>query len=511
MKANQVRDDMLGFLGLTVTTDPITQEQIIQWDREVFTTNVMGSLYEFKNWFADLSPVTNGIITIAGLVTTVFTLGNIATKITTALPALSNALGVVKTGFEVLTGPVGLVIAALAVLLTFSEDFRSAFVGLFSQVGSSIMEWGGILGGVFSQVGADIVLMWDTHILPTIQAIGSALAPVLQTLGALWSNLSVIISDIFLKIGTLWSTVLKPVIEGALEIIQSLANKFQTLWSEYVGPVIEYIGNGLQELWTNSFSPVLDNIISLLGEFWEMIMALWNNVLSPIIDWMISTFGPVFKNVFKGIWDFIKPIIANIIDAVGGVVDFFRGVIKFLTGVFTGDWGKAWEGIKQIFKGIWDTFVNIVKVPINLIIGIINGLISAVESGLNWIIGGINKISFSVPDWVPGIGGMTFGFNLGYVNWGRIPYLASGGIVTGPTPAMIGEGKYDELVMPLGDSPQMNDFIDRIVDALDRGDPNPQPVEVKVYIGDNEYDAYTYKASERGKKIVGRQPVKIGG
>ena len=76
---------------------------------------------------------------------------------------------------------------------------------------------------------------------------------------------------------------------------------------------------------------------------------------------------------------------------------------------------------------------------------------------------------------------------------------------------MIGEGKYDEMVMPLDDSPQMNDFIDKIVEAINKDDPSPQPVEVKVYIGDKEYDAYTYKASERGKKIVGKQPIKIGG
>ena len=76
---------------------------------------------------------------------------------------------------------------------------------------------------------------------------------------------------------------------------------------------------------------------------------------------------------------------------------------------------------------------------------------------------------------------------------------------------MIGEGKYSEAVIPLDDSPQMNDLINKIVDAINKDDPSPQPVEVKVYIGDREYDAYTYKASERGKKIVGKQPVKIGG
>ena len=158
------------------------------------------------------------------------------------------------------------------------------------------------------------------------------------------------------------------------------------------------------------------------------------------------------------------------------------------------------------------TIVNIVKAPINLVIGIINAFIAAIETALNWVISGINKISFKVPDWVPGIGGKKFGFNLSKIDWGRIPYLAKGGVVTGPTPAMIGEGKYDEMVMPLGNSPQENDFVDKIVDAINNnpGSGNSS-IEVRVFIGDKEFDAFTYKASERGKKIVGKQPVKIGG
>lgn len=511
MKANKVRDSILEFLGLKVTTDPITGEQIIQWDKEAFMGNVMDSLYKFKEWFQNLSPVAQGAIIIGSVVAALVAIGGVISTVVAVFPALVSALGTLELAFSMLTSPIALVTAALAALLIFSEDFRMSFVDLFSQVGESLWEWGGILSGVFTTVGEDLTEMWDTHFEPTIKAIGSALAPAIKTIGKLWNNLSKIVSDVFSKIGRLWTTVLKPVIEGALEIIQDLADKFKTLWEEYVGPVVEYIGDGLEDLWTNSFSPVLDKIIGLLGDFWDMIMALWNNVLSPIIDWLISTFGPKFERTFKGLWNFIKPIISSIVGAVGGIIDTLRGVIQFLTGVFSGDWKKAWEGIKKAFKGIWDTFTNIVKVPINHIIGLINNLIWCMETGLNNIIWGINQISFDVPDWVPKIGGRSFGFNLGSIYLGRVPYLAQGGVVTGPTPAMIGEGKYSEAVIPLDDSPQMNDLINKIVEAIDKDDPDPQPVEVKVYIGDKEYDAYTYKASERGKKIVGKQPVKIGG
>lgn len=62
---------------------------------------------------------------------------------------------------------------------------------------------------------------------------------------------------------------------------------------------------------------------------------------------------------------------------------------------------KAWEGIKTIFKGVFDSLAALCKAPINAVIGIINGAIS-----------GINKLNISIPDWVPGLGGKSFGINI---------------------------------------------------------------------------------------------------
>lgn len=480
MKANKVRDDILGFLGLKVTTDPITGEQIIQWDKEAFKTNVLDSLDKFKDWFNDLSPVTKGIV-------------------------------ILTVGLSSLANPVAVFTGSLALLLTSSEDFKKSFTKLFSKVGDSLEEWGITLGDVFSTVGEDITAMWDTHIQPTIEAIGTALAPALETLGSLWENLSTIINDIFIKIGNLWSTVLKPVLEGAMEIIQDLCDIFRKLWVEYVGPVIEYIGDGVERLWDNTLSPIIDKVIVILGKLWDLIMALWNNVFKPIIDWLAAIWGPAIESTFSHLWDTVEQICTDIGGKIDGLLLIFEGIIDFLTGVFTGDWGLAWSGVLKVFEGIWATIVSIVKAPVNLVIGLINGMIQAMETGLNFMIDAINTLSFDIPDWIPGIGGETFGFDLDRFDFEGIPYLATGGVVTGPTAAIIGEGKYSEAVLPLDDSPQMNDLINKIVEAIDKDDPNPQPVEVKVYIGDKEYDAYTYKASERGKKIVGKQPVKIGG
>ena len=105
-------------------------------------------------------------------------------------------------------------------------------------------------------------------------------------------------------------------------------------------------------------------------------------------------------------------ITSTIKGVVNGFKTIFNGIITFITGVFTGNWKKAWEGVKNIFKGIVDTLWSIIKFPLNLII-----------DGINALIGGLNKISFNIPNW--GIFGDLAGKKFG-LNIPKIPKLAVG-------------------------------------------------------------------------------------
>ena len=138
------------------------------------------------------------------------------------------------------------------------------------------------------------------------------------------------------------------------------------------------------------------------------------------------------KKTVGAVFSFIGDIVGT---AIGLVIDVLGGLIDFVAGVFTGDWGRAWDGIVGIFNGI----VDAIKGTINSVIGFINGLISGVCSGINTIIKAMNKLKWDVPDWVPVLGGKTFGFNLKTITAPKIPMLANGGVITQPTLAMMGE------------------------------------------------------------------------
>ena len=132
--------------------------------------------------------------------------------------------------------------------------------------------------------------------------------------------------------------------------------------------------------------------------------------------------GSVVPLVIAG----IAAIVAAILNITGNLEEFAKnlkenilgGIIQFIKGVFAGDWESAWEGIKKVFKGIWNSIVIIVESAINFII-----------KGLNWLISKINTIQFTVPSWVPGVGGKSIGVHLSPLSEVRIPRLATGAVI----------------------------------------------------------------------------------
>ena len=122
-----------------------------------------------------------------------------------------------------------------------------------------------------------------------------------------------------------------------------------------------------------------------------------------VVKTEITTAFRIAANVIESAARSIKQVIS-------GITKVFNGILDFISGVFTGNWKKAWEGVKNIFGGAFQALAGLCKVPINAVIGIIN---SAIE--------GINSISVDIPDGIPLVGGKHIGFSIP-----KIPALAKG-------------------------------------------------------------------------------------
>lgn len=249
-----------------------------------------------------------------------------------------------------------------------------------------------LAGAIATAVGAYMALKTAGQAAGAIKGIGTVLGTAIKQGGLLKTVVGLLGGQFTVVIAIIAA------VAGAFVILWNRSEKFRNsvmgIWQR-VQPLIQAFGN-LVSLIATSLAPVLANL------------------------------GTVVLGGLEAAFVAIAPYIEN-------VITILTNLIEFITNVFSGNWSAAWQNVVNIFGSVFGMIVNLAKVPIN-----------AVISAINWVISKINSISVTIPDWVPGVGGTTLGFNIP-----TIPALAAGGVATAPTLAMIGEGGEPEAVMPL--------------------------------------------------------------
>ena len=286
--------------------------------------------------------------------------------------------------------------------------FSQAFAPIFGDVLST-----------YIQIAADWFSWWCGIVT---DAINNILRPALEVLLQIWQ-------DMMAGIQNTWNTYGQPIMDGVVAAFRNLETIFSTLYYTVVEPILSNLIDLLQKLWNEHLKQLWDDLLLLFGSVQNTILTFWNSVLSPLINWLIASFGPVFSDVFNAVAGLVETAIGLMADAIDIILVVLRGLLDFLSAVFRGDWGAAWNAIADTALAVWDRIKSGIKSAVNGIIGFINGMIQAVVNGLNRVIDAINTLSFDVPDWVPGIGGSTLGFNFGTITAPQIPYLAQGAVI----------------------------------------------------------------------------------
>lgn len=248
-----------------------------------------------------------------------------------------------------------------------------------------------------------------------------------------------------------WQTYGAPIFDNVRAAIENTKNLFLNAWNNYMKPCWDVIMGTVTRLWTDHVKPLADNLTGFVGELIQDALEIYNKVIVPIVKWVQDYLYPKFVNSFRDMMNIVEPIIAGFIDCANGIITILKGIVQFLTGVFTGNWSKAWDGIKNIFKGTIDTMSAVIKTPLNMIIATFENLVNRIGSGINKLIRGFNSIKWNVPDWVPGIGGKSLGFNISQIPTIKLPRLAQGGWVAANNPqlAIVGDNTREgEIVSP---------------------------------------------------------------
>lgn len=283
-----------------------------------------------------------------------------------------------------------------------------------------------------------------------------AIDPAIQLITKVWADFSGTLVN-------LWNTHGKPLINNIGEFATKTIALFQSIWDNVLEPIITPFLETLSWLWDNHISKMVEKVGDFVGKLVNGALEIYNKFIQPIIMWLLEKLAPAWSFLSSAIIGVLGSVFAVISDVFGAIFGILGGVIDFITGIFTGNWKKAWNGVKDVFKNIVDGLVGIFKFPINLII-----------DGINAFISGLNKIK--IPDWVPAVGGKG-------INIPKIPKLARGGIIDSPTIAMVGEaGK--EAVMPLErNTSWINQLADKLADKI--GGNNSNPIQLVVKIGED--------------------------
>lgn len=316
--------------------------------------------------------------------------------------------------------------------LVFSEDAVSAGAQLndaMTNVKDAISALGTNVGTALMPVvmaACDFI----TENLPLIQGLFDKLAPVLiglfETLMPQIMNLAEallpVLVDLFDALLPLFSDICEAILPVIVDLIQIL-----------LPPIIEIVQALLPILvqLLNALLPILQPLISLLNPIIELLMTL----LQPLLE-LINLILPPLTELITALVTFLS---GKLIPAITQFVSAVSNTLK-----------NGFDKIKKNLKEFKDKFIEIfsairdgIKTPINAVIGFINGLVSGVVNGINGMIRAMNKLSFDIPDWVPGLGGKSFGFNLSELTAPQIPLLAEGAVIepNRPFAAVLGDQK----------------------------------------------------------------------
>lgn len=252
-------------------------------------------------------------------------------------------------------------------------------------------------------------------------------------------------------------------IQGLKNIIDGFGKFFKGVFTGDMKLAVE----GIKQIW-EGMKQTWNAIVNSIKDAWNMFIT-WLQSKSPLLASIFQTYGKYVSDVYKNIKDILK------------------GVIDFIVGVFTGDWTKAWEGVTEIFKGIWNNIVAIIEAAINFII-----------DGINLLISALNTIHFEIPDWVPIIGGKSFGISIPLVSQVELPRLAEGAVIPPNREfmAVLGDQKSGTNI----ETP-LETMVQAFKQAMNESGGRPQTIILQL--NGREFARAVYKANNEETQRVG--------
>jgi TP901 family phage tail tape measure protein len=392
-----------------------------------------------------------------------------------------------RAGALLLTGPIVAIVAAIAALVAAFVYFyqtNAKFRAFVNQMGAVLkdalgkaMDW---LIPKLQQFGAFLVKVFQAS-LPYLKSFGQTLVTAfnaaLPTIQKVWSFLQTLA-------GVFMDEVVPALREAAGFIVDGLVSAFHM-----IAPQIPPLIAGVKDF----IASIVGLAQAIMGtpafKFFVTVIKIIATVIVGTLIPLLVRLGGIFIGVFVKV---IGNALRTAMGIIRGVLNVISGIIKVFTGILTGNWSKAWEGVKQILRGVVGVLGSILRGFLGTAGAIIRGIGSAIVAGVKAIPGLLRGLGglflaaghFIIDQFVQGIknaaglisgiAGNIWDFVRGLLNGAigsinsaleftinppgpgsvsinppDIPQLATGGVLTAPTMAWVAEAGQDEAVIPL--------------------------------------------------------------
>lgn len=366
--------------------------------------------------------------------------------------------------------------------------FQNITDGFSSLVGSLLDVWNSQVAPFLTTVATEIQTLWETHLQPFVNNLITLVGKIVLAISELWKN---VLEPLIAWIVANVVPVITPILESMVKTVSSVIGTIADILSgimETLGGIIDFITGiftgdwslawqGVQEIFTG----IWNALTGFISGIWSTIKSIFTGAISVIVQFIKTGFNAAktaITTIFGGIrsfisntWNGIKSIVIGAVNTLKSyVVNGFNYMKSGISGVM--------NTILSIISGIWRGIYNVARSYINFILSGIQSMVNGIIGGFNSMIRALNHLHFSIPDWVPGLGGRSLGFNLSTISRVSLPRLATGAVLPANQPflSVVGDQKHGtNIEAPLDTIKQA---LKETLQGMNMSDNSPIVIEI---------------------------------
>ena len=253
-----------------------------------------------------------------------------------------------------------------------AKQITADIIGIFAETFMGVTELG-------ARFGRDILDMLTAPFIENKELLKASLESTFSAIGPSITSVKLIVEDVFRGLKLVYDQHMQPLFQSLRDGFTEIMQKLTEVYNQYFLPIIEDWSKQFEEFRINSLNPLMEKFGEFAGIVIGVVQEIWEGALLPFILWFIEVAAPVFSEKTQNMQDKFFAFAGFLSYAIGAILDALGGMIEFVAGVLTGDWSRAWEGIKTIFSANWEAMKYCVKLAVDYLLDNIEKNVEAIR------------------------------------------------------------------------------------------------------------------------------------